>query len=323
MESEMLPVQMNEQAECATVREGGRSYLLLPEAVGADDPEEWEQFTALNIRGLLRCKRCCRDGKNYLSYDITGKQSISEYYKEREIGFEDCRSILMSMDRIFRQMYECLLPEENLQILPDRIYIGMEEKEVWLVYGRESGEGFPVQMKHFAEYVLDHIDYKDERAATLAHQFYKYAMAESFNMEEFLSENRKYLNPEETGTESETEECIQDEEREVYEAGERYYELWISRSEEGNMAEENVVNKSKQAKRGKVFWVCYIIPMVLLGICFMGMENVRIWLAGGGTAYVSALILYHINCQRRSALKEKEEAYYMENRGRANTPLEN
>lgn len=310
MEKQMISEKMIIQ------REGGRSYLLLPEETVCGDSEEWEQYVALGIRGLLSCKYCCRDGQSYWSYDITGKQSLSDYYKEREIDFVDCRSLLMSLDRILRRMYECLLSEEELWLEPEMMYIGMEEKEIQLVYGRCGMGNFPVQMKRFAEYVLERIDYKDERAVALAHQFYKYASADSFNMGEFLSENYVHLNPEEADAvcgeqvDAGEEKCIE---------GEEYYDLWIKHPQI-ELHEDKTAGGKVRKKKNTVLQVWFVLPVIFIvtGAC---MENVRIYVVAAGAAYMAGLVLVCLHRHARVVLAKKEEEYFMENSGSANQHL--
>ncbi len=300
-------------------REGGRSYLLIPEEMVCGDSEEWDQYMALGIRGLLSCKHCYRNGESYWSYDITGKQSLDDYYKEREIDFADCRCLLLSLDRILRRMYECLLSEEELRLEAEMMYIGMDEKELQLVYGRCGTGNFTMQIKQFAEYVIEHIDYQDERAVALAHQFYKYASADSFNMGEFLSENHAHLNPEEMepACDEETETvgrtCMEEE---------SYYELWIDQL-------RSVIKEDKETSKNQyphkwskmISPVCVILPLVLLTIMGVCMEYMRVQMVAVGMAYVAGVVVFYLHRYARAALVRKEEVYYMENSGRANQNL--
>lgn len=314
MKNQMMPEGITIQ------REGGRSYLLVPEEMISSASEEWEQYSMLGIRGLLSCKHCCRDGKNYWSYDITGKQSLCDYYREREIDFTDCRSLLMSMDRILRKMYECLMSEEELWLEPEMIYIGMEEKEMQLVYGRCGTGNFMKQMKQFAEYMIEHIDYKDERAVTLAHQFYKYASADSFNMGEFLSENYVHLNPEETADVCEEQECAE----EISMEEEHYYDLWISQPQAGDSGDIEVKNCGKpDKKRSVILAVWFLVLFLLIVAVGMCVEHIQVQMLAAGMAYVTGVVLFCLHRHGRSVLSKKEETYYMENSGRANTHLSN
>ncbi len=313
MKNQMMPDGITIQ------REGGRSYLLAPEEMISRESEEWEQYAALGIRGLLSCKRCCRDGQNYWSYDITGKQSLCDYYREREIDFGDCRSLLMSMDRILRRMYECLLSEEELWLEPGMIYIGMEEKEMQLVYGRCGTGNFVEQMKQFAEYMIEHIDYTDERAVALAHQFYKYASADSFNMGEFLSENYVHLNPVETENVCERQE---DTGEEMCIGEEIYYDLWINRTQTENGEDNGMQESTKTDKKRKAalpVWI--VLPLLLIVVVGIRVEHMQVQMLAAGMAYVTGVVLFYLHRHARTVLAKKEEAYFMENSGRANPHL--
>lgn len=305
--------------EIAIQREGGRSYLLVPEEMVCSESEEWEQYTALGIRGLLGCKHCYRNGQSYWSYDVTGKQSLFDYYREREMDFEDCRSLLMSLDRILSRMYECLLSEEELWLEPEMIYIGMEEKEMRLVYGRREAGDFVAQIKHFAEYMLEHIDYKDERAVALSHQFYKYASADSFNMGEFLSENYAHLNPEEVEVVNAEQECVT---QEGFSEEENYYDLWINQSSSDGDGDKTGWERTKNRQKKKVkLSVWLVLPFILIILAGAYIEHVRVQVLAAGIAYVAGIMLFCVHRRARAVLVKKEDAYYMENSGRVNPHL--
>ena len=333
--------QINGPGDWQSIRENGRSYLMQEDIEDTDhskkdEEEEWEQLEALSVRGLLPCHICYRNGKRYRCYDITGKQSLSEYYQEREISFQDCRSLLMSMDRLLCQMYECLLSEEKLQLVPDRMYVGMEEKDLWLVYGKDTGEGFSGKIRTFAEYLLSRVDHKDDNAVTLAYQFYKYASSENFNMGEFLTENRAHLHPKEEaesveGAEGVDEADLSDREADSWhtflEGSDEYYDLHISDSEmvwgrrkvrqcknmqrqEMHQSEDTQNQKSMSIK--KCLPVLLLLPLLVCSILWSKAVCDRIRLLGAGTAYIVAVILYYLNRYRRKGLEKKEQSYYRE-----------
>lgn len=176
------------------IREGSRNYLLIRQSQNTGFAEdEWEQFQALSVRGLLPCRKHYRDGSTYLCYDITGKQSLRECFREEQIEYEELRMLLLALDRILKEIHEYLLTEDDLQLRPDIMYTSVDRKELFLVYAKCGRLCFMEQIRSFAEYLLNHMNHKDDRSVMLGYQFYKYATTEHFNMEEFLTENREYL----------------------------------------------------------------------------------------------------------------------------------
>lgn len=298
-------------------RENGRSYLICEDSEGkqADgESEEWEQLQELAVPGLLSSHYIYRDGKRYRCYDITGKQCLSTYYKEREIGFSDCRSMLLSLDRLLCRMYECLLSEERLLFGPDKMYIGLEEKEIWMVYGDEAEENgqkergeFLLQIQKFSEYLISRIDHNDDNAVTLAYQFHKYTCAESFNMGEFLSENRKCLNPSEDmeneiirvdGENEETEEIHTD--------ALGVYELYIPKTELLIQGEQRREEETKSVLH--INRLAVVMPLMLLifaGLCMQESPRLQILLTGAAAAYAGGIAVYYFNQYQRRRLSGK------------------
>ncbi len=305
--------------EYEIVREGSRNYLVVEMAENAVfESGEWEQFQALSVRGLLPCRNRYRDGKGYLYYDITGKQSLRECYDEASMSFEEFRSLLLSVDLILKEVHEYLLSEDYLQFVPNMIYVSMSRKEASLAYGNYGVTNFAKQIRVFAEYVLNHIDHKDDNAVILAYQFYKYVSAEHFNMEEFLYENKNHLYPEQ--------EDIKKDGSPGESRDEEYYEIAIhgnsgNRREREREYEEDYHFAEPKEKRlfGKrkiLPIIVSFVPVIVLGAAWQFMVYERPFILGGLSAYVAGSCIYYGNKRRHKHLKAKEKQLYMENRAK-------
>lgn len=311
--------------EWVVQRENGRSYLVQedPETEHADmGDEDWEQLQELAVPGLLPSHYIYRNGKRYCCYDITGKQSLSAYYKEREISFSDCKNMLLSLDRLLCRMYECLLSEERLLFSPDKMYIGMDEKEIFMVYGgaepeeeneqeKEQGK-FSFKIREFAEYLISRVDHKDDSAVILTYQFYKYASAESFNMGEFLQKNRTCLNPAE---ESVNETILIGEESEEKKQSmevrsEDIYELYVPKDGtsvgSGQSTGEEKTKRSRLCGK-KAAAVILLLFLLLVSLYMRESPRIQLLTVGIAAAYAGGIAAYSYNKYQRQRLSEQRE----------------
>lgn len=183
--------ERQEQAGFMLVRRGGRTYLTCD---GGNFCEDEEAMLAANhLEGCLAVRKQCVDGQIRLSYDITGKQSLSACYGKRAVAFQELRMLLLAVRSCLYQTEEYLLSEDHLVFCPDYVYTNVTGRQFYFVYLPSFTGTFAEHIKELACFLMEHVDYQDERAVALAGQLYRYADAENFSMTVFLEENRVYF----------------------------------------------------------------------------------------------------------------------------------
>ena len=70
------------------------------------------------IPGLLPFHRSRTDGKLYLNYEITGKQTVTSLYERRRIGYEEILQLLMGISSHLDMLQRYLLRPEQLLFDP-------------------------------------------------------------------------------------------------------------------------------------------------------------------------------------------------------------
>ena len=173
--------------EFAQVREGGRTYLLCDCGDVCDDEEA--MLADNRPEGLLPVAKRSVNGQIRLSYDITGKQSLSGCYGTKAIAFEALCAMLLSVHSCLNRMEEYLLSEDSLVLCPAYVYTNMGGRQLYFAYLPALGGTFSERIRELAQFLMEHVDYEDERAVALAGQFYQYTQAENFSMTVFLEEN--------------------------------------------------------------------------------------------------------------------------------------
>lgn len=234
-EAKKSEVEKSGVEESRIIREGGRSYLLRPiadtEHSGKSDKEEQERFLALQIAGLLPCSVRYRNGSAYFYYDVTGRQAMSGLYKEADMSYGECCALLLSLERALQNIREYLLDENCLCLAADMVFMSINKNEAAFTYDPTQESCFQEEVRTLAEFVLSHAGQQDERAVVLSCQFYKYALADNFNMEEFLLENRQYIllggTDEPVKTEDQKDVPYDGDVPEDTAPEEEYYELWL------------------------------------------------------------------------------------------------
>ena len=84
--------------------------------------------------GLLPFHRSRTDGKLYLNYEITGKQTVASLYERRRIGYEEILQLLMGISSHLDMLQRYLLRPEQLLFDPQYIFTDPDGRAIWFCY---------------------------------------------------------------------------------------------------------------------------------------------------------------------------------------------
>lgn len=262
-------------------RELSHSYLVINEI-----PEEkkngyqYRMIIRNRITGLLPCSERFMDGKTWLYYDISSRQSLAQVYEAAQIGYEEVRSIIDNLAQIQNVLTEYLLRETCLVLEPEYIYMDLETEQLFFLYYpfQEQEKVRGSNYLSIGEFFLEHVNHGDEKAVSAAYQFYKMSKLESFTIESFRA-MLEHSRPEEPVRKSANELLFQEEEG-IYEyrlkplqvepAGLGEQDMEDFRQEAGTGAANAGQRVSESAgKENRKFWTAglAISAVVLLAVC--------------------------------------------------------
>lgn len=159
-------------------RETYRNYVLLDN--GEDDIAEagreelYEIPMLLNnkIPYLLNVQITYLNERARYGYDITSNQAIFDWIERRKIKSNDCEHLYSSVFGAIDACCEYLLEERNLVLLPEYIYYDMGKNCYRFIYYVHYHSDIIQQINELSEFLMDHIDYEDERAVLLVYAMY-------------------------------------------------------------------------------------------------------------------------------------------------------
>ncbi len=118
------------------------------------------------IRGLLDCSTRYVDGKTYLYYDITSKQTIHHMFQSATITRGWILDFFASFKSVLEELYRFLLDEENLLLSPQYIYQEVEQNRfyfTYLPYKEEMEEVTPDSLESLCAFLVERLDYNDSK----------------------------------------------------------------------------------------------------------------------------------------------------------------
>lgn len=151
------------------------------------DREETEQSYPLQmclrntIEGLLVCQTQKTDGHLAICWDVTSRHSLAQVTEDGQIPPSVLQRILQAILKTLDGMERFLIPCEYLVLDPELLFLAPETGEVRFICDFEDRQSFSKTLLTLGEYVLEHMDHRDERAMCLGYGLYRLAVEESFD----------------------------------------------------------------------------------------------------------------------------------------------
>ncbi len=143
------------------------------------------------INGFLDCKIRFEDEEEKFFYEISMKQSLGKIYEKARMNYDALSHILSGIATAVHSAKEYLLDEEHLVLHQDYIYINTETKKLYLCFFPKQRIMPQTAFAELAEYFLEHVDDKDEKAVILAYHFFRKVHEENFSictvMQDFIT----------------------------------------------------------------------------------------------------------------------------------------
>ncbi len=143
------------------------------------------------IGGLLGCSLRFINGDAFLYYDITSKQSLSQIMFKKKVDREWLKDFAWNLNHIKQEMSRFLLDDKNVIWFPEQVYRDLDENKWSFMYYPyfEADNGF----KRFLEFVIEKLDYDDEKLVECAYKIYEQfeAHGDAYLKEKIFEDIRK------------------------------------------------------------------------------------------------------------------------------------
>lgn len=159
-------------------RETYRNYIIFynqDDMIQEGNQEErYEVPMLLNnkIPYLLEVQITYLNGRARYAYDITGNQTVFDWVERKKIKYKDCENLYSSIFDVIDACSEYLLDESNLVLLPEYIFYELSNYKYHFVYHIYYYRNILQQVNELSEFLMDHVDYEDEKAVLLVYAMY-------------------------------------------------------------------------------------------------------------------------------------------------------
>ena len=161
-----------------------RSYMIIPCPEEAETESYQYRMLEMNrISGLLPCGLRHIDGRRYLYYDITGRQSMQSLYEGRKLSGTELFRLIRELDRVSESISGYLLDEQHLVLSQEQVFYELQTGNYYFTY--YPGEVMPPEIFRF---LADSIDGTDKGAAASAYRLSSVARGDRQALREAIRE---------------------------------------------------------------------------------------------------------------------------------------
>lgn len=159
-------------------RETYRNYMIFynqdDTSLEGNQKERYDVPMLLNnqIPYLLTVQITYLNQRARYAYDITGKQAVFDWVERRKIKYKDCVNLYSAIFDVIDTCSEYLLDESNLVLLPEYIYYELSNYRYHFLYHIYYHRDILQQVNELCEFLMDHVDYEDEKAVLLVYAMY-------------------------------------------------------------------------------------------------------------------------------------------------------
>lgn len=147
---------------------------------------QYKILTSGRIQEILKCSIRYLNGQTYFYYDISSKTTLENYYQGKKMSYEQVKDLLQQLHNIYGRLGSFFMEETKFVILPEVIYYDLTDlKYIGLYYPDyepETNNPYEALM----DYLLDHIDMKDQQLADCMYKIYEMSEEACFSMEDAL-----------------------------------------------------------------------------------------------------------------------------------------
>ena len=145
-------------------------------------------ITENQIPGLLQVTRNQLNAEGELYYNINGYITFAEYCGKKQLGQQDVKRLLLSLQHVLKQMEEYLLDADSLLLEPNRFFYSTSKETYGVCLYPFAKRNIRNQIQDLGEYLLNHINHEDENVVKMTYQFYRLTREGNFEMSQIVEE---------------------------------------------------------------------------------------------------------------------------------------
>lgn len=171
------------------IQELGKSYVVANSEKKSTEYYMVRMLSDNKIDGIPLCKIIESSSEFNLRFDVSNMKSLKREYEDKILHFEDLKRIIYGINTILSTGMEFLLDEQQYVFDPNYIFIDMLDDRINMIYIPETNIHVSREDTYhlLADFFLDKTDHKEEKAVSIAYQFYRMSKETLFSLSDFCT----------------------------------------------------------------------------------------------------------------------------------------
>lgn len=171
---------MNTQINISFRKTMGRNLMCLEPLENSENIfiEDFRTKMILNnsIKGILKTHIQYTNSKPSFCYDISGLQSLSIILESKPLDYNLLSHLIYNIYDTLLSCEKYMLDVDKLQLVPEQLFLNSDYSNISLCYLPLKNEDFTTSMKSLFEYLLKHIDHKDEKCVYVTYSIHNHCL---------------------------------------------------------------------------------------------------------------------------------------------------
>lgn len=170
------------------IYELGKNYIITDDITDEKLLYMKQMIIDNKIEGLLECNSGLYNNREVIKYDISNMISVQKKYEKKEIDSNDIIMLLTDITNGIKAGRDFLLDERCYLLDPQYIFSDMLNNKIRLLYlpCSDYNESHFRRYYLLADFFIERLNHKDERAVDIGYSFYRLSKEENFSLDSFL-----------------------------------------------------------------------------------------------------------------------------------------
>lgn len=120
-------------------------------------------------------------------YNINSKKSINSFFREKELSLKNILSLLNSISKIKTTLAEFLIDDSSLCLNPEFIFYDVFSDQFYFCVIPDNVSNIIDDYLLLSEFLIDNVSADDEKATSIAYEFFENINKEVFDISGFLN----------------------------------------------------------------------------------------------------------------------------------------
>ena len=147
---------------------------------------QYKILTSNKIKEILKCSLRYVNGITYFYYDISSRTTLESMYRGRKMSYEQVKDVLEQLYGIYNKLGTYFMEESKFVLLPEYMYYDLTNRNYIGLYYPDYESEVANPYEPLMDYLLEHIDGKDERLADCMYRIYEMSEEANFSLEDAL-----------------------------------------------------------------------------------------------------------------------------------------